>query len=505
MRTWDKTKDLDITDDRAIIAAINEAVKLRIALRDKWINGERLVAFIDKNRDGRVDYNEFYDGLSHFGITESLDVDLVFAYMMNHCRHCRSSSLRNFNSHEDSTETPNGNGNENGNENANGNGQSSSSGVSASVPVSTMLETLNFSESEEGQEKDKDKDQEKKKKGNDDDSGDGKQQQQQQQQMENQGRYDLVHASTTLDGKKASTLTLTPTPVKKDVDDGEPSLSGFPKTLLVGIVAHDNLKNSMLNFVLNNIDFFNKVRLITAAGCTGDALASIGLDVDTLVVPKPNNKSGPTTSSSSPSSSSSSAGGGDDSNNMSDLIIRGEVAAVFFFTDPLSLHPHEADITALNRICCVHDTMFANNPSSAQCLVYSLEHSAFGFSRLTGQHRSYQRTDSMIVEDYRHRINEGIWTREKVARRGSEGSSTITSKLTDVSLSSSTKNEEDDSDVHVTLWNEHEENTPVGNERSPNRSCSDNREYGKGQPTKASRFLNFSNYRRGNVSNNGEQ
>ncbi len=82
------------------------------------------------------------------------------------------------------------------------------------------------------------------------------------------------------------------------------------------------------------------------------------------------------------------------------MIARGQVAAVFFFTDPLSSHPHEADIIALNRICCVHDTMFANNPSTAQALIYALEYSAVGFSRLMGENPN-QKKDSKIVEDYK--------------------------------------------------------------------------------------------------------
>jgi methylglyoxal synthase len=36
-------------------------------------------------------------------------------------------------------------------------------------------------------------------------------------------------------------------------------------------------------------------------------------------------------------------------------ISNGEVGVVFFFRDPLSAHPHEADIHALCRLCDVHD------------------------------------------------------------------------------------------------------------------------------------------------------
>ena len=117
------------------------------------------------------------------------------------------------------------------------------------------------------------------------------------------------------------------------------------------------------------------------------------------------------------------------------MIARGEVAAVFFFTDPLSSHPHEADIIALNRICCVHDTMFANNPSTAQALIYALEYSAFGFSRLTGKNPN-QKKDSNIVENYKAKQLNVI---AKVQRRKSQRRSLIrapTPKLSVISKES---------------------------------------------------------------------
>ena len=106
------------------------------------------------------------------------------------------------------------------------------------------------------------------------------------------------------------------------------------------------------------------------------------------------------------------------------MIARGEVAAVFFFTDPLSSHPHEADIIALNRICCVHDTMFANNPSTAQALIFALEYSAYGFSRLTGENPDYKK-DSKIVEDYKanqQKVIANVQGKKSLVRKSTRGS-----------------------------------------------------------------------------------
>lgn len=268
---------IDPTDHQAVLSSLTEVVRLRNALRDKWINPERLLSFLDNDRNGNIDYDEFYDGLAQFGLTEIVDIDKIFAYMDRENK--------------------------------------------GSVPLEAMLEILKSKEDDEEES----------------------------------------------ESKKDS---------ETSKDDDEPM--EFPDTLLVGLVAHNNLKSSMMKFVKENLRFFKRVRLVTT-GSTGRALTALGLEVDTLV------SSGPL--------------GGDQ--EIGGLISQGEVAAVFFFIDPLSAHPHQADIVALNRICCVHDTMMANNPSTAQALVYALEYSAFGFSRLTGINPNYLKKDSSIVEEYK--------------------------------------------------------------------------------------------------------
>jgi methylglyoxal synthase len=42
---------------------------------------------------------------------------------------------------------------------------------------------------------------------------------------------------------------------------------------------------------------------------------------------------------------------------------------VFFFKDPLSSHPHEADINMLIRVCDVHNVPLATNEATAQLLL----------------------------------------------------------------------------------------------------------------------------------------
>lgn len=271
--SWFGTKgSVDKKDPNVLLDLMEEAVKLRVALASRWINNAQLVQFLDKDRNGSIDYEEFYDGLSQFGLTDDIDVDKVFALIDK----------------DDSGE----------------------------ILMSDMIEALRLTRA---------------------DADD--------------------HTSS----------------VKVDAD-----LTPFPETLLVGLVAHNDLKPSMMLFVKENLNFFKRVRLVTT-GSTGRSLTALGLHVDTLV------SSGPL--------------GGDQ--EIGGMISQGKVAAVFFFTDPLSSHPHEADIQALNRICCVHDTMFANNPSTASSLIFALEYSAFGFSRLIGKNPDYQKKDSKIVENYK--------------------------------------------------------------------------------------------------------
>lgn len=121
------------------------------------------------------------------------------------------------------------------------------------------------------------------------------------------------------------------------------------KSKLVAVVSHNEMKPAMVHFVSTHMAFFQSVRIVSTNG-TGRALkSSCNIDVERSVC------SGPL--------------GGDQ--QIGGMISRGEVAAVFFFLDPLSAHCHEADIHALNRICNVYDCLCAHNPSTADALIYS--------------------------------------------------------------------------------------------------------------------------------------
>lgn len=53
-------------------------------------------------------------------------------------------------------------------------------------------------------------------------------------------------------------------------------------------------------------------------------------------------------------------------------VVTGECDAVVFFRDPMTAQPHEPDISALLRICDVHDVPLATNRATATALLRGL-------------------------------------------------------------------------------------------------------------------------------------
>lgn len=148
-------------------------------------------------------------------------------------------------------------------------------------------------------------------------------------------------------------------------------------TRLVALVAHNQTKPMMMNFVANNLDFFKRVSILTT-GSTGSALENkLGLHIARKVA------SGPL--------------GGDQ--EIGGMVTNGEVAAAFFFVDPLSSHPHDADIHALTRIFEVHNVLCATNLVTGEALVYALKTSR-RFRQMLSKHRVVRR-ESQVVASYK--------------------------------------------------------------------------------------------------------
>ncbi|MCU4754203.1 methylglyoxal synthase [Halobacteria archaeon AArc-curdl1] len=118
----------------------------------------------------------------------------------------------------------------------------------------------------------------------------------------------------------------------------------------VALIAHDEKKADLIDFVQQHEAQLADYELI-GTGTTGQRLMeTTDLEVDRQA-------SGP-------------LGG--------DLMIGGQIAegrldGLIFLRDPLTAQPHEPDVSALLRICDVHDTPLATNLSSAAFLLEGLK------------------------------------------------------------------------------------------------------------------------------------
>lgn len=118
------------------------------------------------------------------------------------------------------------------------------------------------------------------------------------------------------------------------------------KQQFVALIAHDDKKDDMLRFVQSHIHTFERCRLI-ATGTTGRMIHdATGLDLEYCL-------SGPM--------------GGDQ--QIGARVASGEVQAVIFMRDPLWAQPHEPDVSALLRLCDVHNIPLATNVNSAHALI----------------------------------------------------------------------------------------------------------------------------------------
>jgi methylglyoxal synthase len=121
----------------------------------------------------------------------------------------------------------------------------------------------------------------------------------------------------------------------------------------LALIAHDAKKADMVFLVQGHREELAKLNLV-ATGTTGRFIQEkIGLPVKLM-------KSGPQ--------------GGDQ--QIGAQIASGDVQALIFLRDPLTAHPHEPDVSALLRVCDVHNVPLATNLATAEAVLRLLfEHS----------------------------------------------------------------------------------------------------------------------------------
>jgi len=133
----------------------------------------------------------------------------------------------------------------------------------------------------------------------------------------------------------------------------------------VGLVAHDNKKRDLIDWVTFNRRLLAQHELV-ATGTTGSMLEDVvGTGIRKL-------QSGPL--------------GGDQ--QLGALIAEGEIDFLVFFWDPLEPQPHDPDVKALLRIAVVWNIPVACNRASADFMISSPLMTS-DYERQTPNYQSY--------------------------------------------------------------------------------------------------------------------
>ncbi len=118
----------------------------------------------------------------------------------------------------------------------------------------------------------------------------------------------------------------------------------------IALIAHDKKKELMVDFCIAYKGILSK-HTLCATGTTGSLVAeATGMNVSLFL-------SGPQ--------------GGDQ--QIGARIAYNEIDLVLFFRDPLTAQPHEPDVSALFRLCDVHNIPLATNSATAEVLIQGLE------------------------------------------------------------------------------------------------------------------------------------
>jgi methylglyoxal synthase len=114
----------------------------------------------------------------------------------------------------------------------------------------------------------------------------------------------------------------------------------------IALIAHDKKKEEIIEFAKKYKDVLAKYDLV-ATGTTGKKISeATGLDVKRYL-------SGPY--------------GGDQ--QLGGRIAEGKIDLVIFLRDPLTAQPHEPDVSALLRVCDVHNVAVVTNTKTAELVI----------------------------------------------------------------------------------------------------------------------------------------
>lgn len=119
--------------------------------------------------------------------------------------------------------------------------------------------------------------------------------------------------------------------------------------VMIALIAHDRKKEEMVQFAQRHEQSLASFRIV-ATGTTGLRIAeATKLQVERVL-------SGPY--------------GGDQ--QIGALVAAEQVVAVIFLRDPLTAQPHEPDVSALLRVCDVHNIPLATNVATGEMILNAL-------------------------------------------------------------------------------------------------------------------------------------
>ena len=146
----------------------------------------------------------------------------------------------------------------------------------------------------------------------------------------------------------------------------------LPKNKRIALVAHDNRKHDLVDWIRENEQFLES-HLLHATGTTGDLIER------TLDFKVTRYLSGPM--------------GGDQ--QIGGAIATGDIDALIFFWDPFEPLPHDPDVKALLRIAAVWNIPVACNRATADMMIHSDEFRS-EYETKVPDYKNYQKERSNI-------------------------------------------------------------------------------------------------------------
>ncbi|MBT2690034.1 methylglyoxal synthase [Bacillus sp. ISL-47] len=132
----------------------------------------------------------------------------------------------------------------------------------------------------------------------------------------------------------------------------------------IALIAHDKKKDDIVRFAIAYKSILAG-HILYATGTTGARIMKeTGLDIHRF-------QSGPL--------------GGDQ--EIGALIANKKMDVVFFFRDPLTVQPHEPDVSALVRLCDVYAVPLATNMGTAEILIKGLERGDLSWRKIVSEEK----------------------------------------------------------------------------------------------------------------------